>query len=111
METFNCTVLDKRGYKGYCMEECFKGQGMFVEKKELEKEIKKQELAKKGTTKLLNSLNSGRSVYVSEYTAVWLEDCGFQVEYLTLPPYEGNLPVEDRIAPVYIKLKRGNNEN
>ena len=67
--------------------------------------IKNQERIKRGTTKLLKSLNEGKSVYVSEGTVDWLNSCGFEVKILPLPPYEGNLPVEDRIPSLYIKLK------
>ena len=67
--------------------------------------IKNQERTKKGTMKLLKSLNAGESVYVGEGTVEWLESCGFEVEILPLPPYQGNLPVEDRIPSLYVKLR------
>tara|TARA_Y100001956_G_scaffold48961_1_gene47618 strand:+ start:10490 stop:10744 length:255 start_codon:yes stop_codon:yes gene_type:complete len=76
--------------------------GMFVLREKVEKH---QERIKQGTTKLLKSLNAGDSVYVGEGTVEWLESCGFEVEILPLPPYQGNLPVEDRIPSLYVKLK------
>ena len=100
MKAFNCMVSDKRGYKGLCMEEA--EDGMFVLKEKVEKH---QERIKKGTMNLLKSLNEGKSIYIGEGTVAWLESCGFEVEVLPLPPYEGNLPVEDRIPSLYVKLK------
>ncbi len=100
MKSFNCTVSNKRGYKRLCMEEA--ENGMFVLREKVEKH---QERIKQGTTKLLKSLNAGDSVYVGEGTVEWLESCGFEVEILPLPPYQGNLPVEDRIPSLYVKLK------
>ncbi|CAH9014549.1 conserved hypothetical protein [Vibrio phage 249E41-1] len=100
MKSFNCTVSDKRGYNGLCMEEA--ENGMFVLREKVEKH---QERIKKGTTKLLKCLNEGKSVYVGEGTVAWLKSCGFEVEILPLPPYQGNLPVEDRIPTLYIKLE------
>ena len=61
---------------------------------------------KNGTARLLKKLNEGSSVYIFEDTAKWLESCGFVLEYLELPPYEGNLPVEDRITGLRVRLKK-----
>lgn len=66
--------------------------------------IKNQERKRKGTVKLLSLLNKGKTVSVGEGTVGWLKGCGFSLEVVDVP-YQGNLPVEDRIPSVFVKLK------
>ncbi|CAH9014610.1 hypothetical protein VP424E501_P0227 [Vibrio phage 424E50-1] len=109
LKSYTCTVADKRGFQGKCMEEA--SDGDFVLKSDVEKLLvrldKHHRRCIDGNAKLITNLNTGKTLLLTEDIIRSLTDKGFKLEVTDPPPYQGNLPVEERIQYFSVKLKGG----
>ncbi|AUR89250.1 hypothetical protein NVP1121O_222 [Vibrio phage 1.121.O._10N.286.46.C4] len=108
IDRFECTVSDKRGYKGKAMRKHLEGD--YVRASDYDDQVrkvrrmeKKESRRREGTIKLLQKINSGGTVVIDKHTISWLEACGFN---LVVEPsvYNGNLPLEDRVEYFRVRL-------
>ena len=82
-------------------------QGEWVKYEDVERLKKKFERQQQGTNKLIKKLLSGEEFLAPKDIFEKVIEWGFEVEELELPPYQGNLPVEERVEYKKFKLKRG----
>ena len=107
VKRYNCTVSDKRGFQGKCME--LSESGSFITHEDHQKcvnfFVKKEKRKSEGTSKLLSALNSGKSVMIQQPTIDWLKRCGFNLKVVDVP-YQGSLPLYDRIVSYSVSLDK-----
>ena len=107
LKSYNCTVEDKRGFQGKCMEEDIAGD--LVLKSDVEKLLaridKHHRRSMEGNAKLITRLNEGKTLLLTEHIIGGLTSKGFKLEVTDPPPHQGNLPVEERIQYFSVKLK------
>lgn len=107
LKSYNCTVGDKRGFQGKCMEEVINGD--FVLKSDVGKLLaridKHHRRIMEGNSKLITRLNAGKTLLLTQEIIGKLLEKGFDLEVTDPPPYQGNLPVEERIEYFSVKLK------
>ncbi len=107
LKRYRCTVYDRRGFNGECMEEDSQGRYILWQSAQdkIAKLVKKHKRMQDGQKKIMKSLNSGKWVQLTDTTIESLAEQGFDLIVQT-QTYQGNLPVEDRVEYFKVKLNK-----
>ena len=79
--------------------------GDWVKYEDVVRMKKNFERQQQGTDKIIKKLLSGEEFLATKDVFEKVVEWGFEVEELELPPYQGNLPVEERVEYKFFKLK------